>query len=250
MTQLTLGLMKMNTSPSASLLAFLRARLSPQGYLGLHLTLGALALVLAVILFASIAEDVVTLDPITLLDAQVSQWFHVHATPPLIRLMLGVTYLHSTLGILAMCGVLAVFWLRTKAYDWLLTLLLTVPLGMVLNVLLKNIFQRARPSFEHPLLTLNTYSFPSGHAAGATLFYGVLAAYLISRLAAWRWRAVVVVLAALLVALVGLSRIYLGVHYLSDVLAAIASSSGWLAVSLTAVGTWRKRRQWQRLQKA
>lgn len=240
----------MNKSRSASLLAFLRARLSPQGYLGLHLTVGALALMLAVIVFGNIAEDVVTLDPITLLDTQVSQWFHVHATPPLTRLMLGVTYLHSTLGIIAMCGLLAVYWVRLKAWDWLLALLLTVPLGMLLNVLLKNIFQRARPSFEHPLLTLSTYSFPSGHAAGATLFYGVLAAYLCCRLASWRWRVVVVALAALLVALVGLSRIYLGVHYLSDVLAAIASSSGWLAVSLTAVGTLRRRRQWQLSHKA
>ena len=240
----------MNKSRSASLLAFLRARLSPQGYLGLHLTVGALVLMLAVIVFGNIAEDVVTLDPITLLDTQVSQWFHVHATPPLTRLMLGVTYLHSTLGIIAMCGVLAVYWVRLKAWDWLLALLLTVPLGMLLNVLLKNIFQRARPSFEHPLLTLSTYSFPSGHAAGATLFYGVLAAYLCCRLASWRWRVVVVALAALLVALVGLSRIYLGVHYLSDVLAAIASSSGWLAVSLTAVATLRRRRQWQLSYKA
>ena len=240
----------MNASRSASLLAFLRARVSPQGYLGLHLTVGFLAMVMAVVLFGNIAEDVVTLDPITLLDVQVSQWFHVHATPLLTKLMLGVTYLHSTLGIIALCGVLAMYWVRIKAWNWLLALLLTVPLGMLLNVLLKNIFQRARPTFEHPLLTLNTYSFPSGHAAAATLFYGVLAAYLISRLASWRWRAVVVVLAALMVALVGLSRIYLGVHYLSDVLAAIAASSGWLAVSLTAVGTLRRRRQWQLSNKA
>ena len=235
----------MNKPRSASLLAFLRARVSRQGYLGLHLTVGALALMLAAVLFGNIAEDVVTLDAITLLDAQVSQWFHSHAMPPLTTLMLGVTYLHSTLGIMALSGLLAIYWVRTKAWHWLLVLLLTVPVGMLLNVLLKNIFQRARPSFEQPLLTLTTYSFPSGHTAAATLFYGVLAAYLYCRLASWRWRVVVVTLATLLVALVGLSRIYLGVHYLSDVLAAIAASSGWLAVSLTAVGTLRRRRQWQ-----
>ena len=238
-------MLKMNESRSASLLAFLRARVSRQGYLGLHLTVGALALMLAAVLFGNIAEDVVTLDAITLLDAQVSQWFHVHARPPLTTLMLGVTYLHSALGIIALSGVLAIYWVRIKAWNWLLVLFLTVPLGMLLNVLLKNIFQRARPSFEQPLLTLTTYSFPSGHTAAATLFYGVLAAYLCCRLASWRWRVVVVALAALLVALVGLSRIYLGVHYLSDVVAAIAASSGWLAVSLTAVGTLRRRRQWQ-----
>ena len=58
----------------------------------------------------------------------------------------------------------------------------------------------------------------------------------------WSQRIVIALLAVLLVALVGLSRRYLGVHYLSDVLAAVAASSGWLAFSLTALGTWRRRR--------
>ena len=117
---------------------------------------------------------------------------------------------------------------------------LAVPLGMLLNVLLKNIFQRARPSFEHPLLTLTTYSFPSGHAAAATLLYGVLGAYLVCTCKGWR-RALAGCLAVAMVALVGLSRIYLGAHYLSDVAAAVASSVGWLAIVFTSVATWRKR---------
>lgn len=234
------------TSPRFPFLtAFLRARFSSEEYLGLHLTLGALALIVAVFLFANIAEDVVTVDQITILDMQVSGWFHAHATPLFTRFMLLVTHLHSTLGIVVLSVLLVFYWVRTKAWDWVLTLVLTVPVGMLLNVLLKNIFQRARPSFDNPLLTLTTYSFPSGHAAGATLFYGVLAAYLICRAASWRWRMAIALLAILLVTLVGLSRIYLGVHYLSDVLAALAASSGWLAVSLTAVGTLRKRRRLQ-----
>lgn len=117
---------------------------------------------------------------------------------------------------------------------------LAVPLGMLLNVLLKHIFQRARPSFEHPLLSLTTYSFPSGHTAAATLLYGVVGAYLVCNCQGWR-RLLVVVWAVGMVALVGLSRIYLGVLYFSDVIAAIASGTGWLAVVLTAVMTWRKR---------
>ena len=199
------------------------------------------------LIFGNIAEDVATADEITVLDVQLSQWFHSRATPPLTRAVLFFTHLHSTVGIIALSSLLALYWLRAKAWDWLLTLVLTVPVGMLLNVLLKNIFQRVRPVFDVPLLTLNTYSFPSGHAAGATLFYGILAAWFIGRATSWRWRVFIALLAALMVALVGLSRIYLGVHYLSDVLAAMAASSCWLAFSLTAVETSRRRRRLQQL---
>ena len=236
------------TSPRFDRLsAFLRARLSQEGYLGLHLTMGALILMVSAFIFGNIAEDVVRVEKITILDVQVSQWFHSRSTPLLTQFMLFVTHLHSTWGIIALSSLLAIYWVRIRAWDWLLTLVLTVPVGMLLNVLLKNIFQRVRPVFDVPLLTLNTYSFPSGHAAAATLFYGVLAAWFISRATSWRWRVFIALLAVLLVALVGLSRIYLGVHYLSDVLAAMAASSGWLAFSLTAVGISRRRRRLQQM---
>lgn len=232
------------TAPRSSpLAAFVRARLSPEDYLGLHLTVGALLLMLAVFVFAQIAEDVVMAERITHLDVQVSHWFHANATPLGTQLMLGVTHLHNTAGILSLSAALALGWLRLKARDWVVTLLVSVPVGMLLNMVLKDIFQRARPSFDNPVLTLSSYSFPSGHAAAATLFYGVLAAWMICRTRSWLGRVAIALLALLMVALVGLSRVYLGAHYPSDVLAAMAASSGWLAFSLTAAGTWRRRRR-------
>ena len=227
----------------SSLRAFGRARLSREGCLGLQVTAGALAFMAALAVFSAIAEDVMAAESITRMDAQVAQWFHAHATPLLTQCLLWVSRLHSTPGIMALCVLLAVYWVRIQARDWLLTLVLAVPGGMLLNVLLKNIFQRARPVFEAPLLTLNTYSFPSGHAVAATLFYGVLAAFFISRASAWPGRVLTALLAASLAALVGLSRIYLGVHYVSDVLAGMAEGGGWLAIVLTAVGIARRRRQ-------
>ena len=229
----------------ASLYAFLRAQVSAVGYLRLRLTAGVLAVMLSAFTFGHLAEDVVTMDQITIMDFQVSQWFHSHATPSLTRFMLLVTHIHSTLGILAFSVLLATYWARIKAWDWLITLVLTVPFGMLLNLLLKSIFHRTRPTFDVPLLTLNSYSFPSGHAAAATLFYGVLAAWLMCTTRSWPWRITITALASLLVALVGLSRIYLGVHYMSDVLAAMAASSGWLALSLTVVSISRSRRRFE-----
>jgi membrane-associated phospholipid phosphatase len=114
--------------------------------------------------------------------------------------------------------------------------------GMLLNTLLKLAFHRERPTFSGLSAALHTFSFPSGHTMAATLLYGVLAAYAIARLRSARARLAVVLGAVLMVALVGFSRIYLGVHYLSDVLAAAAEGIAWLALCYTAVHTLMLRR--------
>jgi membrane-associated phospholipid phosphatase len=109
---------------------------------------------------------------------------------------------------------------------------------MLLNVLTKYTFHRARPSFDHPLLTVPTHSFPSGHVAGTTLFYGVLAAMLVSRIDAWRARVLIVLASLALILLVALSRVYLGVLYLSDVLAGFAEAMAWLTLCLVGIHTY------------
>jgi undecaprenyl-diphosphatase len=221
---------------------FVAARLSPEGKLGLHLTVGVLLMLCAAWLFGSIAEEVVEADAITRLDLVVANWLHAHATVAVTQVMLVVTHLHSVFGIIVAGCLLGLYFYRKKAHYWLLTLAVALPGGMLLNVLLKYAFQRARPTFDTPLLTLTTYSFPSGHTAAATLFYGTLAAYLICSTRVWSERAVVTIVAVLAVVLVGFSRMYLGVHFLSDVLAAVAASSTWLVVCITASSTLRRHR--------
>ncbi|MEP6912793.1 MAG: phosphatase PAP2 family protein, partial [bacterium] len=125
----------------------------------------------------------------------------------------------------------------------LLTLLLAVFGGMLLNAVLKIAFNRHRPSFNDSVGHLASYSFPSGHTMAATVLYGALAAFAIHQLKDWRWRVLSVLLASLMIILIGFSRIYLGAHYLSDVLAASAEGLAWLALTLTAVETIRRRKQ-------
>ena len=76
----------------------------------------------------------------------------------------------------------------------------------------------------------------------ATLVYGFIAVFLILRLATGWWQALIVFCTGMLVLIVAFSRMYLGAHYLSDVLGAMAAGVGWLAICLTSVETWRRRR--------
>ena len=225
------------------LLKFLQARLSPEGFLGLYLTLGVIAVIVATWIFIAIAEDVVTGDPLVVVDARFSNWLHEHAVQPLTKLMLLVSMVHAPLGITIMTLAVSAWLWRRRLYYWVLRIMLSVFGGMLLNVLLKHIFRRPRPHFANPIVTLTSYGFPSGHTMMATVFYGSLCAFAISRTSSWRWRAVEIFIALFMIALVGFSRIYLGVHYLSDVLGAIAEGLAWLALVLTSVEILQRRRE-------
>jgi undecaprenyl-diphosphatase len=226
---------------------FLAARLSPKEELGLHLTIGVLVMLFAAWVFGGIAEEVVDEEEITVLDTWLAHWFHARAHPVFIEAMMFITHWHNTAGMMLMTAALGIWLYLRKARYWALALLFTVPGGMLLNVALKHTFQRARPSFDNPLLTLATYSFPSGHTVAATLFYGFAAAYLIHLTPRWKTRLMIAAGACLMVGLVGLSRMYLGVHYLSDVLAAVVEGCGWLAICISGVSTLRRRREGRRL---
>jgi membrane-associated phospholipid phosphatase len=233
----------MSKSLTTRLQRFTAARFSPEEAFGLHLTLGVLALLLAMAGFARIAGAVVDGAPITELDLRLAGWLHAHAHGnKLLRgFLLGVTHLHSTPGVLTLTA-LAAFWLyRRGARDWMLTVLVTVPGGMLLNVAMKHTFARARPHFDEPILTLTTYSFPSGHSVAATLLYGVLACYFTRHAKSAGARAAIVLAACAMIALVAFSRLYLGAHYLSDVLAGMAEGCAWLAVCVTGAATLRRR---------
>ena len=221
---------------------FVAARFSANEVFGLHLTIGLVLLLSAAWVFGQIADDVVRQARITVLDVQLAQYFHAFAGSGWTRFMLVITHTHATIPLLGLAALLGIWFYRRGAHYWLLTLVTAVPGGMILNVLLKLSFQRERPRFDEPLLSLTTYSFPSGHALGATVLYGVLAAYLVYQVDSWGARVGIALGALAMVALVALSRVYLGAHYLSDVLAAVIEGIAWLAICITATATLKRHR--------
>ena len=208
---------------------------SPRAALVLRLGVGALLLVAAAWLFGAIAEDVATSDRLTVLDVEVARWLRAHATPEVTRWLLLVTELHSTIAVSCYAAIVAVALARRPEWRRLATVFVCVAGGLTLNVLMKLAFHRARPVLDDPLLTLASYSFPSGHVAGSTLMYGLIVAWAFTRTRRPLVRIGVTVAGAAAVALVAFTRMYLGVHYLSDVVAAFAEGVAWLALCLSAL---------------
>ena len=181
------------------------------------------------------------------LDSRVANLLHSRAHGALETFFFAVTYLHSPAAMTAWSVIFAALLARLRQWYWLITLAASVGGGMLVNALLKASYERIRPKFDDPLLVLTSFSFPSGHTAGAVLFYGVLAGFLVSRFYEWRLRAASVAGAIGLVALVGFSRMYLGAHYLSDVVAAACASTVWLVLCLSgghALVRGRLRPEW------
>jgi len=221
-------------------LRWLLRRLTPGQYLGLHLTVGLLAAAGGLWLFGGLAEDLLTGDPMVRFDRALDDYLHAHATLPLTTFFLIVTALGSIETIVLLGVVVAVFLAWRRRWVFLGSWFAAVAGSAVLNQLLKGLFARPRPHFEHPLLVETSYSFPSGHAMESFVVYGMLAYFAVLALRSWESRVAVIFGAALLVVLIGFSRMYLGVHYFSDVLAGYAAGGVWLSALITGAETIRR----------
>lgn len=183
-----------------------------------------------VLAFARISEDYVTNDPLARWDVSLARWFAEHRSALGVEVFNVVTHLGSTVVCVVVAAVAAVLLIRRRRL--LEAALLPVALvgAEVLDLVLKRAFHRERPHLG--AVHLDTYSYPSGHATAATAVYGA-AAFLLWR-ATTRRRAHAAIAVGLVaaVAIVAFSRLYLGVHYLSDVLAGISAGATLAALAI------------------
>lgn len=207
-----------------------------------QLVLGVLLFVGMTLTLAALAEHVMTGRPLTLVDQQLSAWLARNRTPSLTTFFIVVTSLGSTAMGTIIAVVLGVYLLMRRQRYWFAATILSIAGGSLLNRFLKLAFQRARPDFDDPVSAFAGYSFPSGHTMAATVVFGTLALFLFTRKKSFRSRAVLMGFAVLVIAMVALSRIYLGAHYLTDVLAAIAEGVAWISLSFTVVSLWRRQK--------
>jgi len=228
------------------LASFLRERLDSKYYLGLPLTAGILTMAAAMVVFMLLARQTVDGDAFAATSMHIFEWLSDLKTPLLTDAMFNMSAMHGTKGMTVLVFIVVVVMAWKRYWIWLAILLMAVPPGAAINAMIKQVFERSRPQLDSPYLVLHDYSFPSGHTCSSTLFYGVLAAFLIAHTRSWRLRGLVCMSAFAIVAVIALSRIYLGAHFLSDVLAGFAEGIAWLAFCMTLihtlVGYWQERK--------
>ena len=172
------------------------------------------------------------INPLSGPDHEVATWFHAHLTRSFVAVLRAFTDFGSSEWIAVILSLLVIFFVWKRWWPSLVILIVAVPGGMLLNELVKVLVHRHRPFVDGPFVDWSGYSFASGHTIGATLLYGQLLLFVLPVLKARHWRVVAVSCAALLISLVGFSRIALGAHFLTDVLAAIVFGIIWLTLCL------------------
>ena len=203
------------------------------------LALAIAAALVAAIAFTHVTEDYLTNDPLARWDVTFARWLAARRTTAGIDFFRTIGWLGSPATAVLLGAILCVLLFRRRHVVDAGLLVIVVAGTELLNTILKLAFHRQRPqvSFVH----LDTYSYPSGHAMMATAFYGAVA-YLLCRRLPGIWPRVAVVGAAVaLVVVLGFSRLYLGMHYLSDVLGGYAGGAFWLALSIAVALAYGER---------
>ncbi len=211
-------------------------------YFGWHLLTGLFLFAAMTFVLVAISDEVMQGRPLTVMDAEFSAWLQTTRTPLRLNVMRYVTWLGSTVVAATITTVVGIYLLLRRRRYWFAVFVLSVAGGAILNRILKGAFQRARPQLDDPVFTFTGYSFPSGHTLTATVVYGCLAALIVANTKDQTVRVVSILSASLVIALVAFSRIYLGAHYLTDVVGAIAEGLAWLSLCFTLVySLWRPR---------
>jgi undecaprenyl-diphosphatase len=202
--------------------------------LGVFLLVGIVIAIAGTLVFAELGEWVKK-GYTQHLDVAALQWLGAHHTPLLTTIMTEVTPLGTGIVVMTTVGVTAAFLWHTEHKISAQLLLAATAGNIILNNVLKLYFDRARPSVFEWQTHAASSSFPSGHAMSATVVYGTVA-YLLARLQKHGWsRAITLVTAIVMIALICLTRLYLGVHYPSDVLGGIVVGLAWAAFCMATL---------------
>jgi membrane protein DedA with SNARE-associated domain/membrane-associated phospholipid phosphatase len=214
--------------------SFVAARFTLEKGSGLYLTTGFFVSVLFALLFGLVARELRLGSPMIATDQRIYDLLQEYHHPAADLFFIIATYLGSAPAILMIGGLtLLCLFLVNRDFSALILLGGTAA-GEVLVFILKDLFRRPRPVPVFPELLPLSASFPSGHAFVAMVFYGFLTYLLLGTVRNWNSRFLLVLAGSFLVILIGFSRIYLGVHWLSDVLGGLALAALWLNFLITA----------------
>lgn len=224
--------------------AVLARRLSPRRFVGLPLLLMVFAALVVVTLMAGVVATVLT-GEIAPFDQVVSDWVAQYRSAALVVMFRWITQLGGTAALAAVSLVATGCFWSYRRQHFVLPLWVAIGGSQAMTWLGKYLFMRPRPEFV-TAVEVHSPSFPSAHAAGAMAVYGFIAYALTRDLHRALPRFHVGYWSGVLIVLVGFSRIFLGVHYVSDVLLGFLLGLFWLLVAFAIHEYRRDRAQWQR----
>ena len=187
--------------------------------------------------FATLAEEVLEKESYAF-DTSILLALRELHTPLRDQIMLGLTFLGEPKLLLVICLSLGIVLLARNHRSEAATIGLAAGGAIGLNLLLKKLFARDRPQLWERTVDVRFYSFPSGHAMISMVIYGLLGSFLGSRFPKQRW--LIYSLTVVLVAAIGFSRLYLGVHWPTDVIAGYAAGLIWLMACIFSLEIWKQ----------
>ncbi len=198
---------------------------------------GLLLAAFALWVFAQIAEEVLEAESYAF-DTNILLTVRSWQSPLLDVAMLGITFIGDPLVLLISCLILGTWLLQLKQKSEATTLAVAAIGAIGLNVLLKQLFSRARPALWDRVVDVGQYSFPSGHAMVSMVIYGFIGYILANRYRRQQWW--IMSLTTLLVIAIGFSRLYLGVHWPTDIIAGYAAGLVWLIACISSSKIWHR----------
>ena len=223
--------------------SFFGRRLDPEQRYGLRATLFAIAVALVGVPFGWILDQVVRKGALVRADTRAARALHsaVVGHRTLITALKALTFIGTAIFLTVVVVVVSVFLLRRHRYRLMSFLIITSVAGGIIDSIVKIIVNRPRPNLANPLITLHGRSFPSGHVMSSTIVYGAVLLIFLPVISK-RWRAPSICGVLFLVALIAVSRLALGAHFITDVVGGFLLGLAWLTASTAAFSIWREER--------
>lgn len=215
--------------------------LQSPGLLGRKPIIGVMMFIIGSLIFAILAYNAMNQGPLLQWDLPVAESFHALAlsSPQFVTDIMIASYYFGTVGVTVIAVLLSLYFLYKRFWRELVMVIVSLGISGFIFLLLSNIFMRPRPFllFDKPIWpgSPNIPGFPSGHTITILVCFGFLVYLLVPRIKSYLGKALVIILALLIVLFMGLSRLYLGDHYLIDVIAGYAVGIAWFGLAYTSV---------------
>ena len=193
-------------------------------------TVGIVSCLLIIYIVAQISDEVLDKEAFAF-DKVILLWVHSFANPTLDRLMHTITRLNDPDLVSVIAGVALILLIWKKCYPEAKIFVVDCAGGVILSYGLKSVFGKTRPDLWQSAIQEVSFSYPSGHALGSTVLYGFLAYLFATRFPQFAWLIYLVVV--LLIGVIGLSRLYLGVHWPTDIIGGYGIGFLWLTFCIT-----------------